>query len=332
MSPRTEWATGSARYGLERKVALHTLVTAVECRLEGLDTRYLTLLDTGAHWSIIGGELARAIVARTGTAGLPMSLSTRLDSMLGTIERVRVTLLPLFIDEARKLERINAAFEQELLTVSSRISGLRARLKTISSSALRSRRAVAQILMSNVLALFGAPRGPGPGGGQSAEVRRRGASVRGVANILEKLLADPELAKALALYEYTAAHVAHLRAPADEVEALAKRGTELTPPQETDQRALDRQDGLVLAIMRAIWVPLRAAKNDGAAVSLPAVGALERLFIRSSSDAGDDGEAVVPSEDIVADEDAAEGDVAPPVAQSSRFRCQGTARRARGSR
>ena len=53
-------------------------------------------------------------------------------------------------------------------------------------------------------------------------------------------------------------------------------------------RALDLQDGLVLAIVRAIWQPLRDARASGESLPLPPLGALERLFVRSEPSGGDE--------------------------------------------
>ena len=90
MTARVSWATGSALYGLERRGDVHTIVTAVECRLDGQPARYHALLDTGASYSVIGGDLAAQL---SGGGGVPISMSTRLGTIRGSLERVRITLL-----------------------------------------------------------------------------------------------------------------------------------------------------------------------------------------------------------------------------------------------
>ncbi|MBX3273061.1 MAG: hypothetical protein KF729_22550 [Sandaracinaceae bacterium] len=91
MSARVQWATGSARYGIEQKQGLHTIVTAVECRLAGIEPRHFALLDTGSSWSVIGGDLAEQLTGGEGLGG--SSMHTRHGRIQGTLERIRVTLL-----------------------------------------------------------------------------------------------------------------------------------------------------------------------------------------------------------------------------------------------
>lgn len=112
---------------------------------------------------------------------------------------------------------------------------------------------------------------------------------------------DERLVRTIDDYGFGDAYVERLRGLADEVERLADMGAALTPPQSTSQRVLDRQDGLVLAIMRAIFIPLRHARAEGARIELPPVGAVERMFERSSGGAD-------PSDD-----DDAEDDAPPPA-------------------
>lgn len=85
------WATGSARFAIERRTDTGLLVTAVECRVGADLEKYSALLDTGAQWSVIGGELARHLTP--GTVGPTLRMSTRLGPILGTMERVSLHLL-----------------------------------------------------------------------------------------------------------------------------------------------------------------------------------------------------------------------------------------------
>lgn len=56
--PGPPWATGFARYWIDRTAGRHSLPVAVLCRLGRLEVEDYALLDTGATWSIIGGEVA----------------------------------------------------------------------------------------------------------------------------------------------------------------------------------------------------------------------------------------------------------------------------------
>ncbi|UJR82048.1 hypothetical protein [Sandaracinus amylolyticus] len=207
-----------------------------------------------------------------------------------------IELLPLLVRETRELQRVNLAFEQQRRDVASEISGRREQLKAATSRALRARRSVVLTLNRHVL----------PHGSKvRAELARAAskaptpavavASVRTVARILGELRADPSLALVLDRYGYDEAFVAQLTSIADETERLDRAGADLTPPQRTDQRALDRQDGIVLAILRAIWWPLHDAQQDGAAITAPPLGALERL-VAGSRPEDDEPEEPPPTE------------------------------------
>ncbi|MBI3722274.1 MAG: hypothetical protein HY248_06940 [Fimbriimonas ginsengisoli] len=52
---------GRARYRTFHHYGPHRLVVAVECRLEGLASPHVALLDTGAEWSLLPTELARLL-------------------------------------------------------------------------------------------------------------------------------------------------------------------------------------------------------------------------------------------------------------------------------
>ena len=198
-----------------------------------------------------------------------------------------LAFFPLLVREARALGVANQSFEQQLRDVASTISGRRAGLKEANSRALAARRGVAQTLLRSVLPSTSEHRAELEQAAAGADTYAATvASVRSVARILTTLRAAGETqASLLAHLGYTEAYVEELLELAGEVERLSTQGAGLTPPQKTDQRTLDAQDGLVLTIMRAIWTPLREARSRGASVRLPPVGALERLFI-STSNAG----------------------------------------------
>lgn len=187
---------------------------------------------------------------------------------------------PLLLEESRELHRMNTRFEHERTEVTTTISGRRAQLKTANSRALDARRNLAQTLLRNVVPasskyraeLESATAGTDSPAGTVA-------SVRVVVRIASELRQDPRIARALDSFQYGEPYLAGLSVLADEVDDLSKLAPGLTPPQLTSQTALDQQDGIVCAIMRSMWVPLRDAKTSGAALRLPPVGALERLFI-----------------------------------------------------
>jgi len=56
--PDVPWATGWAQYWIERRQGEHSLVVAARCRIAPIGSVELALVDTGAQWSLIGGELA----------------------------------------------------------------------------------------------------------------------------------------------------------------------------------------------------------------------------------------------------------------------------------
>lgn len=188
-------------------------------------------------------------------------------------------LLPLVVREARNLDRMNALYEQEQRDSSTSISGLRAELKLANAKALRRRRLVAQTLLRYVLPTDSPKRAEMEKASAGAKTwAETVASVNAVARVLAELRKDSALTAILDDYEYTEATVDELRALAADVKRLSSQGATLKPPQETNQRRLDRQDGLVLTLMRAVWDPLRDAKQDGAAIELPPTGSVDRFF------------------------------------------------------
>ncbi len=164
-----------------------------------------------------------------------------------------LALFPLLVHEGQELGRVNASFEQEQRDVDAEISGRRARLKLKNGEALRSRRGAVQTLLRYVVPADSPKRAELEAAGAGVDsYAGTVASVRTVARVLGELRKDDALRPVLDDYGYTAAKVADMRALADEVERLNALGAGLKPPLMTTQHALDRQDGLVLTIMRAI--------------------------------------------------------------------------------
>ena len=67
----------------------------MKCRIGSLEETYLALLDTGAEWSVIGGETAK-ILEDEDELDLPtesFNMSTRLGRIYGSIHRLNISLL-----------------------------------------------------------------------------------------------------------------------------------------------------------------------------------------------------------------------------------------------
>jgi hypothetical protein len=195
----------------------------------------------------------------------------------------------LLVREARNLANLDRKYEQEHRDVSTTISGRREGLKVANSKALSRRRSVAQTLLRYVVPASDAVRRA------QLEAASAGAktpsatiaSTRSVARVLAELRTDETLRPVLDDYGYTDAVVTELNELAADVKRRADQAASVRPPQKASQRALDMQDGLVLAIMRAIWDALREARADGAAFALPPARGLERHFSIATSTAQD---------------------------------------------
>lgn len=99
---------GRARCLVEKSVpsraegsdALYTLPIAVRCRVGGVPDEDLALLDTGAQWSVLGGELAKRARPPLGAPRESLSLHTRLGIIHGELVRIPITLVA---DEGKDL-------------------------------------------------------------------------------------------------------------------------------------------------------------------------------------------------------------------------------------
>jgi len=65
---------------------------AVECRIGNLEQTYLALLDTGAEWSVIGGDTMQLPEEEFLTQGQPFPMSTRLGKIDGSLYRIPICL------------------------------------------------------------------------------------------------------------------------------------------------------------------------------------------------------------------------------------------------
>jgi hypothetical protein len=90
---RKPWAASSTRYRIATEHEGSQLTVAVPCRLVGLPFEIQALLDTGAAWSVIGGDLAELLVARLGASGQTMILATRFGRIRGVLHELDVVLV-----------------------------------------------------------------------------------------------------------------------------------------------------------------------------------------------------------------------------------------------
>ena len=92
--PGHPWCTGWARYEVERPFGKSRVVVAARCRVDGIDTVEQALLDTGAQWSLIGGELAELVRPIAVHLELPpLPFTTRLGTLSGSCVRIPIVLV-----------------------------------------------------------------------------------------------------------------------------------------------------------------------------------------------------------------------------------------------
>lgn len=87
-----QWSRGANRYRVSEQHKDRQLVVAVECLVGDSPSREMALLDTGAEWSVIGGELAEIVNAGPAMSE-PIRMSTRLGIITGQLREVPVTFL-----------------------------------------------------------------------------------------------------------------------------------------------------------------------------------------------------------------------------------------------
>jgi hypothetical protein len=91
--PTTPWCVGAARLGIQVRVRGSKLLVAAHCRFGQPGLATLALLDTGAEWSVLGGDLAEALEPEAEDEHLDVEISTRLGSVRGRLHRLAVTLV-----------------------------------------------------------------------------------------------------------------------------------------------------------------------------------------------------------------------------------------------
>ena len=91
--PSNLWSIGAARYEEGLETPGGQLVVAVRCRFDGVRNNVDALLDSGAEWSVFGGELAASLRDQATPMGIFSSMHTRLGRIQGQFHRLSVTLL-----------------------------------------------------------------------------------------------------------------------------------------------------------------------------------------------------------------------------------------------
>lgn len=86
------WNIGSAEVFLDQPRPTGTMAVAVRCRF-GSQPEELAMLDTGAHWTLIGPEHIELLKNELGAGLDTFRMSTRLGVFSGTLHRLPIRLL-----------------------------------------------------------------------------------------------------------------------------------------------------------------------------------------------------------------------------------------------
>jgi hypothetical protein len=87
------WNSGCSLFFVSSKVGRWRLPVAIKCRIGNLEETDLALLDTGAEWSVIGGETAKILENEIDFPTESFTMSTRLGKISGSLHRLNITLL-----------------------------------------------------------------------------------------------------------------------------------------------------------------------------------------------------------------------------------------------
>jgi hypothetical protein len=86
------WSTGCARYDIAAEHDGTFFIVRVDCRIGGMPFDTPALLDTGAEWSIIGGEHADLLEAHLREPEQRLVLASRFGRIHGELHRVAIVL------------------------------------------------------------------------------------------------------------------------------------------------------------------------------------------------------------------------------------------------
>ncbi len=87
------WSSGCSSFLVSSKVGHWRLPIAVKCRIGNLEETELALLDTGAEWSVIGGETAKVLEDELDLSTESFTMSTRLGRISGSLYRINIRVL-----------------------------------------------------------------------------------------------------------------------------------------------------------------------------------------------------------------------------------------------
>jgi predicted aspartyl protease len=91
-----DWSTGSAEFYIEakdqRRITQNKIVVGVQCRIHDFDETDIALLDTGAQWSVIGGEVAQEFENYPIEVN-DITIMTRYGNIRGNLVSATITLL-----------------------------------------------------------------------------------------------------------------------------------------------------------------------------------------------------------------------------------------------
>jgi hypothetical protein len=87
------WSSGCSVFLVSTRVGQWRLPIGVKCRIGNLEVTDLALLDTGAEWSVIGGDTANILEDELGVPTESFTMSTRLGRISGSLYRINISLL-----------------------------------------------------------------------------------------------------------------------------------------------------------------------------------------------------------------------------------------------
>ena len=87
------WNSGNAAFRAICEIDSWRVTVAVQCQIEHFELDCFAFLDTGAEWSMIGGDTAALLEAHLGPPIRSLTMSTRLGRVFGELHRVSITLL-----------------------------------------------------------------------------------------------------------------------------------------------------------------------------------------------------------------------------------------------
>jgi hypothetical protein len=88
-----QWSSGCSAFLVSTRVGQWRLPIGVKCRIGNLEVTDLALLDTGAEWSVIGGDTANILEDELGVPTESFTMSTRLGRISGSLYRINISLL-----------------------------------------------------------------------------------------------------------------------------------------------------------------------------------------------------------------------------------------------